>query len=325
MSGVLALPRPVTHPRKDPLVPSNLSVSAPASPKPHVTQERRTSNRGPSASGQSPIEVVPGLQRNRSNCTKRPRSRSMQILTPPSKRRALANGVGEIRSIDLSADRLEAHRIGAMMSESFLAVDEPFALYIEPDRKVLEQKLPLHFKALNDYLAALGGRCVSMRDHDGREMGVVSWIHPKDAVGEEAAAQASEAYKNRMYTLWGQEAGDRYFAGYKPCDEVTTALLGKMGDPRALSIELFAVPSGRTRKGSGAAMLSRFINDPAVVGDATHVSAATETAKGFWNKMGVKEQGGVAIESAGKTIRGFEWSVHVGTVGDVRRTLQQRL
>lgn len=229
-----------------------------------------------------------------------------------------------IAGIDLRADRAQAARAGQLLSDAFLSagVDEPFAYYIEPDIPRLKAKLPAHYQALNDCIGESGGACAIVRDEGGGEVGVMSWAHPRaaQAVSKAARRQAEARYAHRLLGLWGPEAASRYWAGCRPMEAVADAVSGAAGE-RTLAIKLCVVAPHLIGRGAGTAMLHRFLADPGIVQDATHVMACTETTR-FWQKIGMDQVGpGIDIPPDGPSPR-FSWRVHKGRLAHVVECLR---
>jgi hypothetical protein len=224
-----------------------------------------------------------------------------------------------IARIDLARDRPQAARAGQLQSDAFLSeqVNEPFAYYIEPDAQRLRAKLPVHAMALNDYIGESGGTCAIVRDEQGNEIGMMSWIHPAAAAAVSAAAAdaATLRYEKRIIDLWGLDAATRYWDGCGSMEAAVGAAAGLPGE-RTLCIVQCVVAPHLFGQGAGTAMLQRFLADPGIVQDATHLMAATETT-GFWKRIGMAQVGpDIHVPPQGASL-GFSWRVYKGRVGQV--------
>jgi len=230
-----------------------------------------------------------------------------------------------IARIDLARNQAQAARAGQLQSDAFLSeqVNEPFAYYVEPDTQRLRAKLPLHFMALNDYISESGGTCAIVLDERGNEVGVMSWIHPAAAAAVSVAAgdAAMVRYEKRLVDLWGPDAASRYWDGCGSMEAVVDAAAGLPGE-RALCIVLCVVVPHLFGQGAGTAMLQRFLADPGIVQDATHLMAATETT-GFWRRIGMHQVGlDIHVPPQGRSL-GFCWRVYKGSVSQVVERLRE--
>jgi hypothetical protein len=245
---------------------------------------------------------------------------------PPGRRspgRRFSSSQLTIGRIDLARDQVQAARAGQLQSDAFLSdqVNEPFAYYVEPDIRLLRAKLPAHFMALNDYIGESGGTCAIVRDERGNEVGVMSWIHPAAAAAVSAAAgeEATARYEKRVIDLWGSDAASRYWDGCNSMQTVADAAAALPGE-HTICIVLCVVASHLFGQGGGSAMLQRFLADRAIVQDATHVMASTETTS-FWKKIGMNQVGpDIHVPSQGQS-RGFCWRVYKGKVNSVAQRL----
>jgi hypothetical protein len=241
----------------------------------------------------------------------------------PSPGRRFSSNQLAIARIDLAGDRAQAAQAGQLQSDAFLSdqVNEPFAYYIEPDIRRLRARLPVHFMALNDHIGESGGTCAIARDERGNEVGAISWIHPAAAAAVSVAAreEATAKYEKRLVDLWGPDAASRYWDGCGSMEAVVHAAAGQPGE-RTLCIVLCVVAPHLFGQGAGTAMLQRFLSDPGIVQDATHLMAATETTS-FWKKLGMGQIGpDIHVPPQGRS-RGFMWRVYKGKVGPVAQRL----
>lgn len=241
----------------------------------------------------------------------------------PSPGRRFSSSQLTIARIDLARDRVQAARAGQLQSDAFLSeqVREPFAHYIEPDVQRLRAKLPVHSMALNDYIGDSGGTCAIVRDGRGDEVGVMCWIHPAASAAVSAAAgdAATVRYEKRIVDLWGLDAASRYWDGCGSMEAVVGAAASLPGE-RAICIVQCVVAPHLLGQGVGTAMLQRFLADPGIVQDATHLMAATETT-GFWKRIGMDQVGpDVHVPTQGMSL-GFSWRVYKGSVGRVAERL----
>jgi hypothetical protein len=222
--------------------------------------------------------------------------------------------------IDPATDRVLAARAGQLLSDSFLS--SGVAYFIEPDISRLRARLPAHFVLLLNCIGETGGACAVARDGHGRDVGVISWVHPAAAraVPAAAAQQAGAKYRQAIIDLWGPKAANRYWAGCRAMEAVADAALGAI-EERTISIKLCAVAAPLLNQGAGSAMLLRFVADPDIVRDATHLMASTETTR-FWERIGM-DQVGPAIEMPPDgTSPGFAWRMYKGRLDRVAERLR---
>ena len=243
----------------------------------------------------------------------------------PSPGRRFSSSELAIARIDLARDRVQAARAGQLQADAFLSdqVNEPFAYYIEPDAQRLRAKLPVHSMALNDYIGESGGTCAIVRDERGDEVGVMCWIHPAAAAAVSAAAgdAATARYEKRIVDLWGPDAASRYWDGCGSMEAVVDAAAGLPGE-RTICIVQCVVAPHLFGQGAGTAMLQRFLAEPNIVQDATHLMAATETT-GFWKRIGMTQVGpDIHVQPQGPS-HGFCWRLYKGRVGQVAERLEE--
>lgn len=226
-----------------------------------------------------------------------------------------------IARIDPAADRVQAARAAQLLSDSFLSAG--VAYFIEPDPARLRDRLPAHFVLLNDYIGAAGGTCAIVHDEAGRDLGAMSWVHPIAARAVSAAAvqQAGAKFAQAILDLWGPKAANRYWAGCRSMEAVADAAFGAI-EERIISIKLCAVAAPLLNRGIGSAMLLRFVSDPDIVRDATHLMASTETTR-FWQRIGMDQVGPdieVPPDGAGA---GFAWRAYKGRLDQVAERLRR--